>query len=78
MLEPEPGSNQDAQENPEPPQPAVGGGPIGAVDPPSLMLEADITFFTSLLWHESHATELVSVDETMASNSFPHELQINS
>ena len=76
---PVPGLDHDAQEKPEPPpQPAVGDGPIGVAEPPTLMLEADITFFTSLLWHELQKTDVVSVDETIASNSFSHELQTNS
>lgn len=79
MIEPTRGSSQLAQEKPDPPpQPAVGGGLIEADAPPTLMLEADITFFTSEPWHDSQETELVSVDETMASNSLPQELQTNS
>jgi len=77
-LEPEPGSSQLAQEKPERPQPAVGSGPAETDEPPRLMLEADMTFFTSLLWHESQETDVVSVDDTIASNSLPHELHINS
>lgn len=42
------------------------------------MLEADITFFTSLLWQDSQDTDGGLVDDTMASNSFPQELHTYS
>jgi len=69
---------QLAQENPDPPQPAGAGPPSGTLLPPTLKLEADSIFFISLLLQESQETELVSVEERICSNSFPHELQINS
>jgi hypothetical protein len=76
--EPARGSAQVAQENPEFPQPAAGGGLTAEAEPPTLMLDADITFLTSSLLQEVQETAVVSVDETMASNSSPQELQINS
>jgi hypothetical protein len=78
VIEPTRGSFQVAQENPEPPQPADGGGASGAVEPPTLMLEADITFLTSSLWQDSQDTEVGSVEDTIASNSFPQELHTYS
>jgi len=69
---------QFAQENPDPPQPAGAWPPSGRLLPLTLKLEADRTFFISLLLQESQETELMSVEERSCSNSFPHELQINS
>jgi len=48
------------------------------MEPPTLMLEADIIFLTSSPLQPVQETDVVSVDETMASNSSPQELQTNS